>query len=410
MKIALLSYRSHPFSGGQGIYIRHLSNAFNALGHEVFVISGPPYPELSKGVKLIKIPSLDLFSVESRIKAFRLRFLLSPIDLIEWLGIMSGGFPEPYVFGKRLESFLKDTEIKFDVLLDNQSLCYSLLNIQKSYPLVTTIHHPITRDHKIALDNARNWKERLSTNRWHGFLKMQKKVAPKLQKIICPSAQSKEDVIEEFLVERDSIEVVLNGIDVNSFRFRGDKRPHTNRIVTTASADIPLKGLKYLIRSLPEIIKKFPDTNLQVIGRSPQGGGIRKLISKLNLVDKVSFHSELSESEVVEIYSCAEIAVIPSLYEGFGFGAGEAMSCGVPLISTTSGGLKEVIGDAAIIIKSGSSEEIEKAVIELFSNPNKQELYSHLGRKRMEDKFDWLVSANQYLEIFKDTKENFETS
>ena len=387
-----------------------MSNAFNALGHEVFVMSGPPYPELSKGVKLIKIPSLDLFSVESRIKAFRLRFLLSPIDLIEWLGIMSGGFPEPYVFGKRLESFLKDTEIKFDVLLDNQSLCYSLLNIQKSYPLVTTIHHPITRDHKIALDNARNWKERLSTNRWHGFLKMQKKVAPKLQKIICPSAQSKEDVIEEFLVERDSIEVVLNGIDVNSFRFRGDKRPHTNRIVTTASADIPLKGLKYLIRSLPEIIKKFPDTNLQVIGRSPQGGGIRKLISKLNLVDKVSFHSELSESEVVEIYSCAEIAVIPSLYEGFGFGAGEAMSCGVPLISTTSGGLKEVIGDAAIIIKSGSSEEIEKAVIELFSNPNKQELYSHLGRKRMEDKFDWLVSANQYLEIFKDTKENFETS
>ena len=410
MKIALLSYRSHPFSGGQGIYIRHLSNAFNALGHEVFVISGPPYPELSKGVKLIKIPSLDLFAVESRIKAFRLRFLLSPIDLIEWLGIMSGGFPEPYVFGKRLESFLEDTEIKFDVLLDNQSLCYSLLNIQKSYPLVTTIHHPITRDHKIALDNARNWKERLSTNRWHGFLKMQKKVAPKLQKIICPSAQSKEDVIEEFLVERDSIDVVLNGIDVNSFRFRGDKRPHTNRIVTTASADIPLKGLKYLIRSLPEIIKKFPDTNLQVIGRSPQGGGIRKLISKLNLVDKVSFHSELSESEVVEIYSCAEIAVIPSLYEGFGFGAGEAMSCGVPLISTTSGGLKEVIGDAAIIIKSGSSEEIEKAVIELFSNPNKQELYSHLGRKRMEDKFDWLVSANQYLEIFKDTKENFETS
>ena len=410
MKIALLSYRSHPFSGGQGIYIRHLSNAFNALGHEVFVISGPPYPELSKGVKLIKIPSLDLFSVESRIKAFRLRFLLSPIDLIEWLGIMSGGFPEPYVFGKRLESFLKDTEIKFDVLLDNQSLCYSLLNIQKSYPLVTTIHHPITRDHKIALDNARNWKERLSTNRWHGFLKMQKKVAPKLQKIICPSVQSKEDVIEEFLVERDSIDVVLNGIDVNSFRFRGDKRPHNNRIVTTASADIPLKGLKYLIRSLPEIIKKFPDTNLQVIGRSPQGGGIRKLISKLNLVDKVSFHSELSESEVVEIYSCAEIAVIPSLYEGFGFGAGEAMSCGVPLISTTSGGLKEVIGDAAIIIKSGSSEEIEKAVIELFSNPNKQELYSHLGRKRMEDKFDWLVSANQYLEIFKDTKENFETS
>ena len=407
MKIGLLSYRSHPFSGGQGIYIRHLSNALISLGHEVYVISGPPYPDLSPGVELIKIPSLDLFSVESRIKAFKLNFLLSPVDLIEWLGIISGGFPEPYAFGKRLESFLKDTEIKFDILLDNQSLCYSLLNIQKIYPLVTTIHHPITRDHKIALDSAANWKERLSTNRWHGFLKMQKKVAPKLQKIICPSAQSKQDVIKEFLVEPDSIDVVLNGIDIETFRFRGDKRSHTNRIVTTASADIPLKGLKYLISSLPKIIEKFPHTHLQVIGKAPQGSGIRKLISKLHLVDKVSFHSELSESEVVKIYCSAEIAVIPSLYEGFGFGAGEAMACGVPLISTISGGLREVIGDAAIIIKSGSSEEIEKAVIGLFSDPAKQELYSLLGRKRMEDKFDWIGSAKQYLEIFKDTKENF---
>ena len=183
MKIGLLSYRSHPFSGGQGVYIRHLSNVFITLGHEVYVISGPPYPSLSSKVELIKIPSLDLFSVESRIKAFKLSFLLSPIDLIEWLGIISGGFPEPYVFGKRLESFLKSTDIKFDVLLDNQSLCYSLLEIQKSYPLVTTIHHPITRDHRIALDSAKNWKERLSTNRWHGFLKCRKKLPPNYIKL-----------------------------------------------------------------------------------------------------------------------------------------------------------------------------------------------------------------------------------
>ena len=407
MKIGLLSYRSHPFSGGQGVYIRHLSNAFIALGHEVYVISGPPYPSLSSKVELIKIPSLDLFSVESRIKAFKLSFLLSPIDLIEWLGIISGGFPEPYAFGKRLESFLKSTDIKFDVLLDNQSLCYSLLEIQKSYPLVTTIHHPITRDHRIALDSAKNWKERLSTNRWHGFLKMQKKVAPKLHKIICPSMQSKEDVVKEFLVKPDSIDVVLNGIDINTFRFRGSERSHSNHIVTTASADIPLKGLKYLIGSLPRILEEFPDTHLQVIGKAPQGGGIRRLISKLHLVDKVSFYSDLSESEVVQIYCRSEIAVIPSLYEGFGFGAGEAMSCGVPLISTSSGGLKEVIGDAAIIVESGSSEDIEIAVIDLFSDQAKQELYSRLGRERMEEKFDWLGAANQYLKVFREAKKNF---
>ena len=410
MIIGLLSYRSHPFSGGQGIYVRHLSTALKDLGHEIHVLSGPPYPEIPNGVNLIQIPSLDLFAVESRLKAFRFKFLFSPIDLIEWIGIMSGGFPEPYVFGKRLEGFLKDTEIDFDVLLDNQSLCYSLLNIQKNFPLVTTIHDPITKDHKIALDSARNWKEKLSTNRWHGFLKMQKIVAPKLERIICPSLQSKHDVVNEFHVDPDSIEVVLNGIDVKTFKSREKNTIVKNRIVTTASADIPLKGLKYLISSLPKVLREFPDSHLQVIGKAPEGGGIRRLIKKLSLEDKISFHSELSEPEVVEIYSSAEIAVIPSLYEGFGFGAGEAMSCGIPLISTTSGGLKEVIGDAAIIVESGSSEEIERAVIDLFSDKDKQELYSRLGRKRMEDKFDWVGSANQYLKVFREAKKNFKAN
>jgi len=408
--IGLLSYRSHPFSGGQGIYVRHLSTALKDLGHEIHILSGPPYPEIPNGVNLIQIPSLDLFAVESRLKAFRFKFLFSPIDLIEWIGIMSGGFPEPYVFGKRLEGFLKDTEIDFDVLLDNQSLCYSLLNIQKNFPLVTTIHDPITKDHKIALDSARNWKEKLSTNRWHGFLKMQKIVAPKLERIICPSLQSKHDVVNEFHVDPDSIEVVLNGIDVKTFKSREKNTIVKNRIVTTASADIPLKGLKYLISSLPKVLREFPDSHLQVIGKAPEGGGIRRLIKKLSLEDKISFHSELSEPEVVEIYSSAEIAVIPSLYEGFGFGAGEAMSCGIPLISTTSGGLKEVIGDAAIIVESGSSEEIERAVIDLFSDKDKQELYSRLGRKRMEDKFDWVGSANQYLKVFREAKKNFKAN
>ncbi len=81
----------------------------------------------------------------------------------------------------------------------------------------------------------------------------------------------------------------------------------------------------------------------------------------------------MSEEEIVDIYHTSQIAVIPSLYEGFGFGAGEAMACGTPLISTDSGGLKDVIGDSAIKIASGSSEEIEKKIISLFKSPEKRE-------------------------------------
>ena len=401
MKIAILSYRSNPFSGGQGIYVRHLSNSFVELGHEVYVISGPPYPDIRNEVTLIKIPSLDLFSVESRIKAFKLSFLISLTNLIEWLGIMTGGFPEPYTFGRRLKKFLESSNIKFDVILDNQSLCYALEDIQNECPLVTTIHHPITKDHKLELEGSRNWKERLSTNRWHGFLRMQKKVAPNLKHIITISNSSKEDIQAEFKIEEDSIDMIWNGIDIDTFKVRDDKKIIENRIVTTASADIPLKGLKYLIASLPSIIKEFPLTHLKVIGTSPQDSTMRALISDLDLNDKVSFNSELTESEVVDIYSSADIAVIPSLYEGFGFGAGEAMACGVPLISTTSGGLKDVIGDAAIKIESESSDSISKAVIDLFSDDQKKLHYSKIGRERIEKEFSWNLAARKYLKVFK---------
>jgi glycosyltransferase involved in cell wall biosynthesis len=407
MKIAILSYRSNPFSGGQGIYVRHLSNSFVELGHEVYVISGPPYPDIRNEVTLIKIPSLDLFSVESRIKAFKLSFLISLTNLIEWLGIMTGGFPEPYTFGRRLKKFLESSNIKFDVILDNQSLCYALEDIQNEYPLVTTIHHPITKDHKLELEGSRNWKERLSTNRWHGFLRMQKKVAPNLKHIITISNSSKEDIQAEFKIEEDSIDMIWNGIDIDTFKVRDDKKIIENRIVTTASADIPLKGLKYLIASLPSIIKEFPLTHLKVIGTSPQDSTMRALISDLDLNDKVSFNSELTESEVVDIYSSADIAVIPSLYEGFGFGAGEAMACGVPLISTTSGGLKDVIGDAAIKIESESSDSISKAVIDLFSDDQKKVHYSKIGRERIEKEFSWNLAARKYLKVFKKAIDGF---
>ena len=194
MKIGFLSYRSNPFSGGQGIYAKHLSHALVNLGHEVDVISGPPYPELENSVNLIKVPSLNLFELEDnqRLTSFRMRFLKNSTDLFEWAGVLSGGFPEPYTFGRRVEVLLKDEGYKYDVIHDNQSLCHALLDLQKKIPLVTTIHHPITRDHRLELQATTNWKQRFSTNRWHSFLKMQKKVAPRLNRIICPSNQSKK--------------------------------------------------------------------------------------------------------------------------------------------------------------------------------------------------------------------------
>jgi len=409
MKIGLLSYRSNPFSGGQGIYVKHLSLALTKLGHQVDVISGPPYPDLHEDINLIKIPSLNLFELEDnlRLRSFRLSFLFNLADFREWLGVLSGSFPEPYAFGKRVNIYLDKTSTDYDLIHDNQSLCYELINIQKEIPLVTTIHHPITRDRRLALEAAATWKERLSINRWHSFLRMQKKVAPQLNRIVCPSNQSKADVIEELKVNEENVDVVLNGIDLDSFNRdeRVEKKPY--RIITTASADVPLKGLKFLIEAMTEIIEEIPEAHLMVLGRAKKAGDIAKQISRLNLEEKISFRSGLSQSEVVSLYASSHICVIPSLYEGFGFGAGEAMACGLPLISTQSGGLKEVIGQDAVIIEARSSKAIVKAVKDLFSNKEKQLALSRAGRKRMENEFNWMKAAEAYEEIYSKTIKEF---
>ena len=409
MKIGLLSYRSNPFSGGQGIYVKHLSLALTKLGHQVDVISGPPYPDLHEDINLIKIPSLNLFELEDnlRLRSFRPSFLFNLADFREWLGVLSGSFPEPYAFGKRVNIYLDKTSTDYDLIHDNQSLCYELINIQKEIPLVTTIHHPITKDRRLALEAAATWKERLSINRWHSFLRMQKKVAPQLNRIVCPSNQSKADVIEELKVNEENIDVVLNGIDLDSFTRdeRVEQKPY--RIITTASADVPLKGLKFLIEAMTEIIEEIPEAHLMVLGRAKEKGDIAKLISRLNLEEKISFRSGLSQSEVVSLYSSSHICVIPSLYEGFGFGAGEAMACGLPLISTQSGGLKEVIGQEAVIIEAASSEAIIKAVKDLFSNKEKQLALSRAGRKRMEKEFNWMKAAEAYEKIYSKTIKEF---
>ena len=400
LKIGLLSYRSHPYSGGQGIYVKHLSKALAELGHEVDVISGQPYPELDERVNLVKLPSLNIFEEEDRFRSFKMNYLLNPLSLFEWLSVMTGGFPEPYTYGVRVNRYLKKRLGDYQIIHDNQSLSYALLHIQQNFPLVTTIHHPITRDHKLELENAKNWKQRLSSNRWHGFLRMQKKVAPSLKAIITPSHSSKIDISNEFSVNKDFIDVVHNGIDTETFKPNDNKKRIKNRIITTASADVPLKGLKYLINALPKIISLYPDTELVVIGKAKNNGETMKLIKKLNLLPHIHFKSNLKEEDIVDLYASAELAVIPSLYEGFGFGAGEAMSCGVPLISTLSGGLKDIVKGSCYEIEPGSSVQIENAVIDLFDNEEEMKRVALLGRKRILEKFNWRQAAKGYLAIY----------
>jgi glycosyltransferase involved in cell wall biosynthesis len=400
LKIAFLSYRSKPFSGGQGIYVKYLSKALYDLGHEVDVFSGPPYPDLDPKINLVKVPSLGLYEKKSKFYDVNPMMLLKPINLFEWLSVNSGGFPEPYTFGKRIKKILKQNLNKYDVIHDNQSLAYELLFFQKKKPLVTTIHHPISLDLSYQLQSTNDIFLKLLMRRWHSFLVMQKFVAKRLKKIVVPSNSSMEDIKEEFHVDKNKMERVMNGIDLNVFYPDSKIQKIPFKLVTVASADVPLKGLDYLLNALSDLAEVYSDISLSIIGEQKKGGHTERLIKKLNLEKRVNFFSNLTQEDLRKTYCEAELAIIPSLYEGFGFAAIEAMACGVPLISSSGGALPEVIKDTGIIIPPKNVKEIYNSVDYLLSSPHIAKELAEKGLQRANSKFSWAAIAKKLEKVY----------
>lgn len=396
LRICLLGYRSKPHCGGQGVYIKYLSSALTKMGHTVDVISGEPYPELDDNVKLIKMPGLNLFEKEGRLSTFRLKYLLSSVDFFEWFSVLTGGFPEPYTFGKRLAKFLQYRQHEYDLVHDNQSLCYGLLYLQSiNVPVVATIHHPITKDRYIALNSSKNWWHRILIRRWHSFLTMQGNVVRNLNHLLTVSNQSRKDILQAFKIPDSKISIVFNGIDTDDFAPMPAIKRLPFRLIATASADVPLKGLDYLLKAMASLKSRYPALELLVIGSRKHGGHTDQLINKLGINDKIRFFTNLTTDEIKALYAESTIAVVPSLYEGFGLPAGEAMSCGIPVISTTGGALPEVVGDAGVQVPIKDSPAMAAAIANLLDNPDKREKLGAAGRNRILEKFSWDVAAKQ---------------
>lgn len=394
LRIALLGYRSNPYSGGQGIYIAALARALTDAGHRVDVISGPPYPELDDDIPLIRMPSLDLYAVPNHVTALRPHHFRSATDLLEYFSMLSGGFPEPWTFGRRVVPWLLAHGRGYDVIHDNQSLCYGLLALQdRGFPVVSTIHHPIQRDRDIALAHAEDWKHRLLIRRWHSFLRMQTRVVRRLERIVTVSDASRADIADAFGIAPGRIDVIHNGIDCETFRPLPGVARRSGQLLTVASADQPLKGLGVLLDALHALTAQHPQLELLVIGRAKEDGATLRQIERLGLGDRVRFRHGLSRDELVRAYAEATLAVVPSLYEGFGLPAGEAMACGVPVVSSSGGALAEVVGDAGMLVPPGDSAALARAIAELLADPERRTGLAARGRRRVLEQFSWSAAA-----------------
>lgn len=401
LKICMLSYRSNPHCGGQGVYLKRLSRALIDLGHHVDVVSGPPYPDLEDDINVFKLQSLDLYNPDDLFRVPTFRELTDPVNLIEWMGVSTMGFPEPYTFGIRAAKFMKARYSDYDVVHDNQCLAYGLLSIQKKIPTVATIHHPITRDRAIDIKSVRAPWKKLKQMRWYSFLGMQKRVSRKLSNIVTVSECAKNDISRDFKVSQKRFSVVPNGINTELFYPIPEIAREPNRIIVTNSADTPLKGLKYLLRAVAKIAQ-MRTIHLTVVGTPKKNGVIEKLIPKLGIGALVHFTGRISDEAFVREYARSSIAVVPSLYEGFGLPSGEAMACGVPVISTTGGALPEVVGDAGILVPPRNVDALVESIVELLDHPDKAAKLGELGYKRVHNLFTWEKAAMNTVEVYRE--------
>lgn len=406
LKICMISYRSNPHCGGQGVYIRNLSRALTDLGHTVEVVAGPPDPLLDMDVKLSMLDCLNLYDPENMFRVPSMEEFKNPINLIEWLSVSTQGYPEPFTFGLRAFQHLKNRLKDFDIIHDNQCLSYGIWALSRKIPTVATIHHPITVDRRIAINSVRSFKKKLQHMRWYSFIGMQKRVARKLPRIITVSEFSKQDIIEEFKIPENRFSVVPNGINTSIFYPIPEIKREPDRIIVTNSADMPLKGLYYLLQAVHDIASKR-DIRLTVIGQPKENGGVVKLIEKLGIGHLIDFTGRISDEEFVKQYARASIAIVPSVYEGFGLPVGEAMASGIPVISTTGGALPEVAGDAAVLVPPKNPAALAKAIMDLLDDPERAEKLGKAGYKRVMEQFTWKNAAEKTVEAYRETLRDY---
>lgn len=404
LRLAYLTYRGKPHVGGQGVYTRHLTKALADLGHSVEVFGGQPYPVLDDRVPLTKLPSLDLVNDHY---PFRLPAIWELKKREDWLELglfLTGQFGEPTAFSARVKRHLAQRTHEFDLVHDNQCLGRGILGLEKLIPTVVTLHHPITRDRALEMEHAPNWWKRLGVSRFYSFVKMQGRVASRMPRIVVVSENSIKDIHSDMGVSYDRMRLVPVGVDPQLFA----PMPHVARIpgrlITTASADVALKGLAYLLEAMAKL-RTERDVTLTIIGK-PKPGKSMDLIEKLGLKPHIQFVSGVSDERIVELYAEAELAVVPSLYEGFSLPAIEAMCTGIGLVATDGGALPEVTGrdgDTVLQCVAGDAEALAATIRRGLDDPDLRARIGANGRQRVLDRWTWRrcaeLTVEQYREV-----------
>ena len=408
MRICFIQYQGHMYSGGQGVYLHHLTAELARMGHEVHVIAGVPYPEVVEEVRLHRLKTFSFWGFLDDYDEYVYRthplLFFHPVNLYEFASTRVTLASLLNMFSLRAYSKLNELErdAPFDLIHDNQTLGYGIwLMTLRRRPVVATIHHPLAIDRRNDLAQARSLGARLSRLLWYPWV-MQHWVAARVDRVITGSDASAGSVVEAFGLPRERLRVIHDGVDTDVFRPLADVTTEPQRLLFVGNSEDRNKGIRSLFEALRTLQENVP-FHLTVVHR-PRSRQTPRLAQQLGLHGRVTFLEALSREELVREYNRAQVVVCPSLYEGFGLPAAEAMACGTPVVATTAGALPEIVADGAtgVLVPPGDVAALAEAIRTLLEEPERCRSMGEAGVRRVRERFDWRRTAEETLALYQE--------
>ena len=410
MKICFLMYQGNMYSGGQGVYLYYLTRELARMGHDVHVIAGAPYPKLAEGVTAHNIIDYSYWTYHHYKKDWV--FNRDPLSYFHpW------NFYEFYSTRIALSSLLTNFSVRaymklnelskehrFDIVHDNQTLSYGVWAMQQSgYPLVATIHHPLSYDLKNAMRQARTVYERARRVLWSPWV-MQEFVARRLERVIVVSETSRADVEAAFRLPPEKVRTVYNGVDTDTFRPLPGVERLPDKLLYVGNSEDRNKGARFFLEAV-NLLKDEMDLRVTFVDNHKHNLKMApKLVNEFGLNSIVEFTGRVPTEELVRHYNEARLFVTSSVHEGFGLPLAEAMACGTPVLGTQIGAYEEIVrhGESGWLVPPRDPRALADAIRMLWNDAALRQRLAEGGRKRVQEKFNWRKAAEETLAVYEE--------
>jgi glycosyltransferase involved in cell wall biosynthesis len=403
-------YQGNMYSGGQGIYLYYLTRELARMGHEVHVIAGPPYPTLADGVTTHNITDYSYWTYHHYKKDFIFNrpplSYFHPVNLYDFISTRIALSSLLANFSVRAYIKLRELarEHRFDVVHDNQTLSYGVWAAKATgFPLVATIHHPLSYDLKNQLRQAKSTYEKARRILWSPWM-MQEMTAKRADRIIVVSETSRVDVEEAFDLDPAKVRTVYNGIDTDTFRPLPGVERLPDKLLYVGNSEDRNKGARFFLKAL-DLLKDELDFRVTFVDNFKHNLKLApRLVDEYGLNSRVDFTGRIPTEDLVRHYNEAKLLVTSSVHEGFGLPLAEAMSCGAPVLGTEIGAFKEIVehGVSGWLVPPSSPEALAGAIRMLWNDPDLRQRLGEGGRRRIVEKFNWRKAAEETVAVYEE--------